>query len=236
MPRRARAKRTFGHAEQVRPSGRWRARFTGPDLGRHSAPLTFDTERDAEAWLDAEQRLILADPEGWLPPKARILWPSSVVLPGDVRGYAETWLARRKVEGAAAAPGERIGAILDGCCCPRRCVAPDEDHARGRAGLVRDWHHSRGRAARQPPDVARPELRLAQEHHGKRRRSGADGWCCIAFNPCAIRGAARSSGAAGLRSSRPPNWCWWRTRCLPVVAFWCSWPRGVRCGAVRSAS
>jgi hypothetical protein len=63
MPRQARAKRTFGHAERVQPSGRWRARFTGPDLRRHAAPLTFDTKRDAEAWLDGEQREILADPD-----------------------------------------------------------------------------------------------------------------------------------------------------------------------------
>ena len=52
-------KRTFGEIEKL-PSGRVRARYTGPDLRRHSAPFTFDTRLDAEAWLVDERRLMVS--------------------------------------------------------------------------------------------------------------------------------------------------------------------------------
>ena len=48
-------KRGFGEIERL-PSGRVRARYTGPDLRRHSAPITFETKLDAEAWLVDERR------------------------------------------------------------------------------------------------------------------------------------------------------------------------------------
>lgn len=53
--RRRSAKRTFGEISKL-PSGRFRARFTGPDLNRHSAPTTFVARIDAEAWLVAQER------------------------------------------------------------------------------------------------------------------------------------------------------------------------------------
>lgn len=54
------------------PSGRWQASFTGPDLARHTAPVTFTAKRDAEAFLLHERRLIDVDPSGWRPPKERL--------------------------------------------------------------------------------------------------------------------------------------------------------------------
>lgn len=33
-------------------SGRWQARYLGPDGQRHTAPETFDTETDAQDWLN----------------------------------------------------------------------------------------------------------------------------------------------------------------------------------------
>lgn len=41
---------TFGQVEKL-PSGRYRARYTGPDGERHPAPATFDTMGDARTWL-----------------------------------------------------------------------------------------------------------------------------------------------------------------------------------------
>ena len=43
--------RTFGNVRR-RESGRWQARYPGPDGRLRSAPRTFDTKKDAEAWLD----------------------------------------------------------------------------------------------------------------------------------------------------------------------------------------
>jgi len=67
MPRKA-ERRQFGQISKL-PSGRFRARYADPDgrmtadgeVLRHSAPHTFDTKGDAEAWLADERRLIVAD-------------------------------------------------------------------------------------------------------------------------------------------------------------------------------
>ena len=48
--RRVRAKRTFGEISRL-PSGRYRARYRGPDGERHTAPVTFLSRMDAETWL-----------------------------------------------------------------------------------------------------------------------------------------------------------------------------------------
>ena len=42
---------SFGTVRQL-PSGRWQARYTGPDGVRHTAPITFDTRKLARDWLD----------------------------------------------------------------------------------------------------------------------------------------------------------------------------------------
>lgn len=56
------------------PSGRFQARYTGPDGHTHTArretggPLTFDTKGDAEPWLSLRYSEILRN--DWLPPAA----------------------------------------------------------------------------------------------------------------------------------------------------------------------
>lgn len=68
-PTRQRAnRRQFGELTQL-PSGRWRDRYTGPDLARHKAPKTFPAKLDGEGWLAAEKRLI--DLDAWAPPAQR---------------------------------------------------------------------------------------------------------------------------------------------------------------------
>ena len=44
------AKRYFGNVRQ-RASGRWQARYTGPDGVTYSAPVTFDSRQYADAYL-----------------------------------------------------------------------------------------------------------------------------------------------------------------------------------------
>ncbi|WP_148574951.1 tyrosine-type recombinase/integrase [Nocardioides caldifontis] len=87
-------KRGFGQITKL-PSGRYRARYTGPDGQRHSPRYTFDTALDAEAWLTAERRL-LADPDReWTPPKQR---ENADRAPLTFGAYAEKWLAGRSLE------------------------------------------------------------------------------------------------------------------------------------------
>lgn len=64
----AKTRRAFGRIAKL-PSGRWRARYTGPDAVLYNAPRTFSTKMDAEGWLAAERRLI--DLEAWTPPTER---------------------------------------------------------------------------------------------------------------------------------------------------------------------
>ena len=60
--------RPFGTVAQL-PSGKFRARYTGPDGRKYSAPTTFFTSGDAHAWLRQEQKLI--EWNEWDPPKLR---------------------------------------------------------------------------------------------------------------------------------------------------------------------
>ncbi|MFD1506770.1 tyrosine recombinase XerC [Georgenia yuyongxinii] len=65
-------RRTFGELERRKsqPAGAvigWRARYTGPDLKRHSR--NFGDKMAAEAWLNAERLLI--DRDLWTPPRER---------------------------------------------------------------------------------------------------------------------------------------------------------------------
>lgn len=58
-------RRRFGSVRKL-PSGRWQARYVGPDGLTHSAPNTFATKRDAEQWLSVvESEIIGGD---WLNP------------------------------------------------------------------------------------------------------------------------------------------------------------------------
>jgi integrase len=82
-------KRYFGSVRQL-PSGRFQARYTGPDTLVYTAPRTFDTKGDAEAWLTLRHSEILR--AAWLPPTA----PKA--SPITLRTYADAWLADRDLE------------------------------------------------------------------------------------------------------------------------------------------
>jgi integrase len=76
-------KRHFGRVRQL-PSGRWQARYTGPDGIERPAPQTFTRKRDAEAWLTHTEAELLTG--SWLSPAA-----GSVKL----ADYAERWVTER---------------------------------------------------------------------------------------------------------------------------------------------
>lgn len=104
MAAKQKVKRGFGSLSSL-PSGRIRARYTGPDGALHNAPHTFDTKMDAEAWLTDERRLISAGT--WTSPADR---KALARLPATVFGaYAEAWVAGRKVKGRPLADRTRDG-------------------------------------------------------------------------------------------------------------------------------
>ena len=51
-------RRGFGSVRQL-PSGRWQARYLGPDDVEHRAPVTFAVKTDATKWLSMQQAAIV---------------------------------------------------------------------------------------------------------------------------------------------------------------------------------
>lgn len=76
-------KASFGSVRKL-PSGRWQARYTGPDSREHKAPTTFATKGDAQTWLSMQRADITRST--WLPDATRDSSPTLAML-------AEQWLA-----------------------------------------------------------------------------------------------------------------------------------------------
>ena len=102
--RRRSAKRTFGEISKL-PSGRFRARFTGPDLNRHSARTTFVARIDAEAWLVAQARAISRGE--WSPPVRQVA-EARQQRPPTLSEYAATVIGRRRLRPATLALYEKL--------------------------------------------------------------------------------------------------------------------------------
>jgi integrase len=75
--------RSFGSIRRL-PSGRWQARYRGPDGLLRSAPLTFAHKTDASKWLALTQAELLGG--GWIDPEA-----GRVTVPA----YATAWIEER---------------------------------------------------------------------------------------------------------------------------------------------
>jgi integrase len=109
-------------------SGRWQARFRGPDGVMRPAPSTFDTRLDAAAWLKAQAANV--DRGTWAPPE-----PAAATRRGrTVREYADTWLASRELK-----PRTRLlyRDLLDQLILPGLGDAPLD---RVTPTTVRNWH------------------------------------------------------------------------------------------------
>ncbi|TYL55757.1 site-specific integrase [Nocardioides sp. BGMRC 2183] len=118
MANRTGRKATFGNLRRL-PSGRWQARYTGPDGMMHKAPTTYDTKADAEAWLATVRADIVR--ETWRPSGT----------PGKVRAltfgeYAEVWLKGRTVRGKPLADRTRAHyrSLLDAYILPTFAEVP----------------------------------------------------------------------------------------------------------------
>lgn len=70
-------KSSFGNVRKL-PSGRWQARYTGPDGREHKAPTTFQTKSDAQTWLSLQHADITR--EKWLPATTRSQVPDLSTL------------------------------------------------------------------------------------------------------------------------------------------------------------
>jgi len=84
----SRSRRGWGQLRKL-PSGRWQAKYTGPDLVIHRAPQTFETKLDAEGYLASVRRTI--DLGTWAAPRN-----TAADAPTTLGAYAERWVEQRE--------------------------------------------------------------------------------------------------------------------------------------------
>ncbi len=202
----ARTRRGFGALRRL-PSKRWQASYTGPDLQRYNAPVTFEAKIDGEEWLAAERRLVSA--EDWMPPGQR---RSRQGLTFET--YAQRWLSTRELKPSTV--GLYRG-YLD------RTLLPAFGHrliAQIKPADVRAWHATLD-----------PTLKTRRAHAYSLLRSILDTAVTeevILSNPCTIRGAGQTKRArrvepatleelAALVAAMPD-----RLALMPLLAAWCA--------------
>lgn len=174
-------------------SGRYRARYTGPDGVKYSAKVQFQTKRDARAWLNARHNEIVT--ARWKPP----------AVAGETFGsYAARWIKERDL---AESTREDYEDLLAGHLAPlagltlRAITAP----------MITTWHAGlrsrprprtvprRGSATDRPRDSAPGPLGRTQKAHCyslvRSILNTAEQHDLIDRNPCRIPGAGTSGKA-----------------------------------------
>ncbi len=91
----ANTRRRFGSVRKL-PSGRWQARYLGPDGRPHAAPDTFASKTDAGRWLSVVETDLLRG--SWLAPDRTGI---------KLATYARAWIAERRVKGRPLATRTR---------------------------------------------------------------------------------------------------------------------------------
>ncbi len=184
------ARRTAPNRGGVRklPSGRWQARFVAPDGKRRNAPFTFQTRRDAEAWLSESSVAVSAG--RWRSPEELAAEPKVPTL-GD---YAATWLSRRRVRGRKLSPRTfaEYRALLDRHILPT--FGDERLTAIGRHDVDR-WYESL--------PAKKETLRARAYSLFKSILASAVADDLIVANPARIRGAGRSHSTRRVRPATP---------------------------------
>ena len=168
-----REKRSFGQISKL-PSGRWRARYVGPDGHRHSAPSTFDDRDTAVIWLRNE-RIRTEDPDKWEPPKARLAKNRNRLT---FEKYATSWVDQRNLKPRTR---QHYTALLANHLVPSFGELPLPHIT---TDTVRTWHALMG--------PSRPTLRAHAYGLLRTILAEAEKDELITRNPCHIRGAGNS--------------------------------------------
>lgn len=182
MPRKS-AARSFGSIRRL-PSGRFQARYWGPDGIRYSAQradgvgLTFDGRGDAEAWLSIRHTEILRNE--WLPPTA----PKTA--PVTLKAYAESWLADRQLETRTR---DHYRQLLRDHIVP---TFGDSPVPLVTPAVVRTWHAGLGK-------TTGPTARAHAYSLFKAIMATAVHDDLVGANPCRIRGAGQVKTAVKVK-------------------------------------
>ena len=153
------------------PSKRWQAFYTGPDIGLHYRPSTFEAKDDAEAWLTNERRLIAANT--WTPPKLRRSL-AEAKRPATFSAYAAVWLKESDLKPRTRS---HYQALLDNQLKTWDALPINDT----RPEMVRDWHANLNKKHATTRAHAYGLLRTILA------TAVSDG--LLPVNPCHIRGA-----------------------------------------------
>jgi len=132
-----REKRGFGQVRKL-PSGRYQARYTGPDGLRHTAPSTYEDRDTALLWLKRERALV-ESPDTWEPPKARLAKSRDRLT---FAKYGRTWVEQRNLKPRTR---EHYTSLLEHHIIPTFGDLP-LTHITPES--VKTWHALMGRAGR----------------------------------------------------------------------------------------
>jgi len=165
-------RRRFGRVRRL-PSGRWQARYVGPDGRERTAPDTFPAKTDAARFLSAVE--VDIGRGAWLDPDR-----GSV----PVRTYADAWLSARRVKGQplAAATRSVYRRRIDEQIIPTFGNIPID---RVTPAAVRTWYAATTKIG---ATTAAQAYRLL---HAIFATAVADG--DLVRNPCQIKGAGQPS-------------------------------------------
>lgn len=208
-------KRSFGSVRQLK-SGRWQARYTGPDGVLYTArtntgkPLTFLSRGDAEMWLSLRQSEIVRNE--WRPPAEP---EQTAEAPMTFAEFADAWLADRDL---AVRTREHYRQLLDDHIYP---TFGDMPVAEILPAAVRKWH----------AQLAKTTGPTARAHSYALLRTICNTAIAddlIGANPCRIRGGGVSKRKVRIKpatvaelgvivTSIPA-----RYRLMILLAAWCA--------------
>lgn len=202
--------RRFGNVRK-RASGRFQARYIGPDGIERTAPQTFESERLAEKWLTlVESEIIRGE---WTAPEASEI---------ELGEYGQRWIAERKLAPRTRENYEdlfrlhivpRLGGLMLGAVKP---------------ATIRTWRKRLLDAGTPEPQAVKAYCLLRAIFNTAIKEDGL-----IRENPCRIKGYDRyhtperptatvtevyALAAAMPRGSR--RWCWWPRSPVCVGANW----------------
>jgi len=204
-------KRTFGEITPL-ATGRYRARYRGPDGERHNAPVTFLSRLDAETWLGAQHRLVSSG--DWKP-------PAFAATEGvKVDEYARTSIARRRLRPGTAALYNRL---------LRLEILPVFGRYRVRdisTADVTEWYTGMS---------SRPTQQANAYGLFKSILKDAVDEQIIERNPCRVKGGVNKRLSTRSRSSHPLSWGAALRPCRRRGACRCCWPAGAGCARVKCA-
>lgn len=165
MPQTKRRPSGAGTTRQL-SSGRWQARFRGPDGILRPAPVTFETKLDAGAWLASQSRDV-----------SRGLWLPTVKAAGapTLNTYANGWLTSRELKPSTRA---HYRTLLDQHILPSLGGHPLD---KIEPATVRAWHGTL--------DSTRPTQRAHAYGLLRAMLTTAVADDLMPTNPCRIRGA-----------------------------------------------